>query len=164
MKPLLFLWFCFLSVSVFAQKKFNKVLLGKIEQGTFSEDAEIKQWFLKEYSAYKVNDSLVKILAPFLSGKKIVVVLGTWCSDSQREFPRLIRILETINFPMKNLEIYGMNRKKTRPVKIVRTYSITNVPTIVVLKGNVVVGRIIEKPKVSLEYDLSHYLIPERFE
>ena len=154
MKPLLFLWFSLLSVSVFAQKKFDKVILGKIERRQFSEDAEMKQWFLKEHSTYRVTDSLIKVLERFLSDKKIVVVLGTWCSDSQREFPRLIKILEAINFPMQNLAIYGVNRKKTRPVKIVRAYSITNVPTIVVLKDNTVVGKIVETPKVSLEYDL----------
>jgi hypothetical protein len=156
MKAVFVLWLLLVAGNVFSQKKFDKVITGKLNQEVFSTDAVLKQWFLKGYNAYGVNDTLIEQLRAFIADKQIVVVLGTWCSDSQREFPQLIKILETCHFPMKNLKVYGVSKNKTIPVKVVHRYRIKNVPSVIVFKNEVELGRIVEKAKVSLEYDLLH--------
>jgi|ERR1043165_1086868 thiol-disulfide isomerase/thioredoxin len=142
-------------LSAAAQKKYKKVITGNLTLSQFYSDEELKQWFPERHDAYHVNDTLIKDVAAVVAHQNVIVILGTWCSDSQREFPRLVKILEAANFPLERLHLYGVNKKKTLPAKIVKRYGITNVPTIIVWDGKDEVGRITEKPKISLEQDLS---------
>ena len=84
----------------------------------------------------------------------ITVVLGTWCSDSQREVPRLYSILDYLGFPEKNLELICVDRKKDAAGTEVMDLSIELVPTIIIYIGEEEIGRIIESPVESLEEDL----------
>src|SRR4051812_27552146 len=134
----------------YAQNKKDKIFLGQLNQKTFTTNKQLRKWFFAEYNSYKVNDTLLQRLTTnFSDDKRIVVVLGTWCSDSQREFPRLIKILEAIHYPVNTLSIFALSRDKKLPSKIVHQYKITNVPTIIVMNDWIEFGRIVEEPKVS---------------
>jgi hypothetical protein len=41
--------------------------------------------------------------------------MGTWCEDSHRDFPRLMKILEEVKYPENKLTIIAVNRKKESP-------------------------------------------------
>src|ERR1041385_9004206 len=115
MKPVWVILFSMLFLPGFTQEKFKKVITGKLDLKIFSNDAELKQWFEKEYKAYHPDSSVLNDLRDRLIKKQIVVVLGTWCSDSQREFPRLMKVLDLLQFPMAGLRIYGVNNNKSLP-------------------------------------------------
>src|SRR4051812_41128527 len=70
-----------------AQEKYNKQITGLLNEQIFRKDKQLKKWFVKEYQNYHPDEAVLEKLGPHLAGKSIVVVLGTWCSDSQREFP-----------------------------------------------------------------------------
>lgn len=157
MKAAFLLFFPLLLLSSFAPTEFNKEIVGKLKLKKFSKDKELKQWYAKEFNAYHPTDSILQKLKEHLEGKQIVVVLGTWCSDSQREFPRLIKVLAAIDFPAVSLKIYGVNKTKSAAYDIVNKYKIMNVPTIIVLdKDEKEIERIVENVKVSTEADLLH--------
>ena len=145
---------CLFALTATAQQSFNKVRTGKIRVLNFSSDAEMRQWFLPEYRAYEPNDTLIKKINNYLTGKQLVLVMGTWCSDSQREIPHWIKVLNRASFSMENLKIVGLNRTKKLPALAVKKYHITNVPTLIVYDKGVEVNRITETPKVSFEFDL----------
>jgi thiol-disulfide isomerase/thioredoxin len=88
-----------------------------------------------------------------LADVSIKVVLGTWCSDSRREFPRFMKVLSALNFPMERLMIIGVNRSKTCIEAGVGKGFVDFVPTFIVYKNEVEVGRIVETPIKSLELD-----------
>lgn len=158
-KTILVVSFSLLQLSVSAQEKYKKEITGKLPLKIFSKDAELKLWFGKEYESCHPDQSVLKNLKQHLAGKKITVVLGTWCSDSQELFPRLMKVLKEIHFPLNDLRIYGMNKKKTIPAKIVAKYKITNVPTIIILNADgTEKGRITETVTVSVEADLESIL------
>ncbi|MES2621672.1 MAG: thioredoxin family protein [Bacteroidota bacterium] len=147
--------FLLLQFSSFAQEKFKKVITGKLPLKIFAQDDELKQWYLKEYESYQPNEAVLKKLKEHLADKRIVVVLGTWCSDSQRDFPHLMKVLDDIHFPHNRLVIYGINKQKSKPYRIASKYSITHVPTIILInKDGAERGRIIETVTISLEADL----------
>ncbi len=152
------LFSCF-SLSASSQKDFKKVITGELNRSIFSTDEELKQWFPKEYSKYKPKASSVKNLQKQLEGKKIVVVLGTWCSDTQELFPQLLKILDLIGFPKNALVIYGMDKGKTTPADIIARYKIEKVPTFIVFNNaGKETGRIIETVDDSVEEDLEAIL------
>ena len=90
-----------------------------------------------------------------LNSYNITVFLGTWCGDSKRKFPRLMKILNETNFPESKLHIIAVNRKKQSPNGEEVKYNITKVPTIIVQKYGKEIGRITEEPESGyIEKDL----------
>ena len=80
---------------------------------------------------------------------------GTWCTDTHRELPRLIKILEVAKYPENKIKLIAVNRKKETPDGEDVLYNIKRVPTIIVKKYGREVGRIIEMPETGfLEQDL----------
>ena len=80
---------------------------------------------------------------------------GTWCTDTHRELPRLIKILEAVKYPENKIKLIAVNRKKETPDGEDVPYNIKRVPTIIVKKYGREVGRIIEMPETGfLEQDL----------
>lgn len=83
----------------------------------------------------------------------IVMFLGTWCSDSQRESPKLLKILDAAKNSKISLTMYGVDTKKDEGGGLAKKYNIERVPTIVFLKGSKELGRIVENPKDTMEAD-----------
>ncbi len=116
-------------------------------------------WFEPEYQSYKVDDSTIfTINLDFLFTYNITVVLGTWCSDSQREIPRLYKILDYVSFPEDNLKLICIDRLKNAEGTEVADLNIELVPTIIFYQGDIEMGRIIESPEVSLEADMARII------
>lgn len=53
-----------------------------------------------------------------LKDKSLLVFLGTWCHDSVREVPRLLKLLEQSGVGLQQLQLVavGLDKKKTRQV------------------------------------------------
>ncbi len=132
----------------------------KMLLGTQTKDQMLKapysDWYNEEHDAYQIDqESLAKLKKEKLNSYNIIVVMGTWCSDSHREVPRLMKILEAINYPEQKLTIIAVNRKKESPNGEEGIYNIQRVPTIIVKKYGKEVGRIVESTKSGwLEKDL----------
>jgi thiol-disulfide isomerase/thioredoxin len=146
---------CSLILFAPAQKKYKKQVIGLLEQEIFHSDKQLKKWFVKGYKNYHPDTAVLSRLKQHLADKKIVVVLGTWCSDSQREFPHLMKVLDANDFPKQNLVIYGIDKEKTVPPDIISRYKITHVPTIILMnKDGSERGTIVEVVKETIEKDL----------
>lgn len=145
---------CLFVLTATAQQSSTKVRTGKIRVLNFSSNAGMRQWFLPEYRAYEPNDTLLKKINNYLTGKQLVLVLGTWCSDSQREVPRWMKVLNRAGYDVEYMKIVGVGRNKKTPLHIVNKYRITNVPTLIVYQNGKEVKRITESPNVSFEHDL----------
>jgi len=94
----------------------------------------------------------------------LVVAMGTWCSDSREQVPRLLKILELLGpaNPFPELVLLGVDRgKKVVPAARFPYGPVERVPTIVVTFGGSEVGRFVETPlSGSLEEDLVRILAP----
>jgi len=85
---------------------------------------------------------------------EIIVFLGTWCPDSQREVPRFLKIIETIQNRNITVKMLGLDRSKRDPEGVAEAHDIQFVPTFVALRGEAELGRIVEQPIVTIEQDL----------
>lgn len=141
------------SKTIFDQAANQDILYGICTANDFLKPP-FDSWYIPEHDSYSPDSLAIKTLIDPLKDVHIRVVLGTWCGDSQREVPRFIQILETVNFPMNMLEIICVNRAKTAIEVGVETGYIEFVPTFIISKNGVELGRIIESPTESLEKDL----------
>jgi len=118
-----------------------------------------KSWFIESYKSFKPKTEHLKQIKTLLStyDYDIDVYFGTWCTDSQREVPRLIKILEQSQFNFDKLTLIGVNTNKDIPdvsTKKQKQLNITNVPTIIVYHNGKEVNRFVEYAQKSLEKDL----------
>ena len=72
----------------------------------------------------------------------------------EREVPRLIKILNTLNFSEDNLKIVLLNSKKKSSDGYENGKNITNTPTIIFLSESIEKNRIVEFPYENLEKDI----------
>jgi thiol-disulfide isomerase/thioredoxin len=91
---------------------------------------------------------------------EIYVLFGTWCHDSQREVPRLLQLLNSLNIQENYIHLIGLNFLKNEPQDRGKSFQIKKTPTFVFLRNQKEIGRIVEMPEVSLEADLLKILGP----
>ena len=159
-----FLSFILLTSYVYSQnckiiiddKTSRPMLIGLTTKDAFL-DSNFSQWFNLEYENYKPDTLYLNYLKNSLRDKKIKIVMGTWCSDSRREVPRFIKILDLVDFNDSNLTIINVDRQKKGLTDETEGLNIEFVPTFIIYNNDIELGRIIETPKDTLEKDLNKY-------
>lgn len=126
-----------------------------------------KDWFQSNLESYQVDLTQIESIKEELTSYKILVFMGTWCGDSKREVPRFIKILKTVNFPMENLKIIAVDKRKTHYKKSPQGeewgLNIRRVPTFIFYKNGREINRIIESPVTSLEEDIKVIVNKEEY-
>ena len=132
-------------------------LLGKISKDNLMKPA-FSEWFQPTYKDYIVNTDLIDSYKDQLKDYEIDVFMGTWCEDSQREVPALLKILEAADYPMEQLRMVAIDDEianyKRSPDGDEEGRNIHHVPTIILKMDNKEVNRIIEYPVRTMEEDL----------
>ena len=141
-----FITFSFISADRVDKSKNN--LLGDIQiENLFTE----YPLFKFRYDNYEVTE---QINLSDLEDISVVIMFGTWCHDSKREVPRMLRILDSAGVGIEQISLIGVDTNKAEPEGREKLYNLRNTPTLILLKNGKEVGRIIERPNVSLEADL----------
>lgn len=146
-----------LSLVSFAQEELtpnDKNYTGAITQEDF-RTGYTKDWFIKAYDAYEPDEKVLKELKKALKKHTIKVFMGTWCPDSRRETPKLLKLLDEAGFKDKDIEIYAMNRSKSTDENYEKDLNVDFVPTIIFFnKKGEEVNRFVEFPLETLEKDI----------
>lgn len=127
-------------------------LIGRINREGLLQEA-YKNWFEDNYEDYKVNESSLEALKEKLQGVSIKIFMATWCPDARREVPRFYKILDSVAFNEEELEVISLDRSKETPEKHEAGLSIRSVPTFIFYRKEQELGRIVERPSISLEED-----------
>tara|TARA_B100000609_G_C17073636_1_gene360438 strand:- start:170 stop:733 length:564 start_codon:yes stop_codon:yes gene_type:complete len=126
----------------------NEILLGEININQLKE-------FTKDWSNnYNPNPNLLTKIRPLIKNKDIVLIMGTWCEDSEREIPGFINILESISYDTAKIRIIAVDEDKITPNFIEKDYELINIPTIIFYDNNSEINRIVEFPIKSIEEDI----------
>ncbi|MGO3182313.1 MAG: thioredoxin family protein [Aequorivita sp.] len=129
------------------------MLIGKSNRTGLEMDA-FKDWFDPGYENYKPDPETFEKLKPLIKDVFIVVFMGTWCSDSQRDVPHLYKILDDASFDESKLTLINVSEDKTTPEGFENEYDVFNVPTIIFYKNEKELGRIVEYSIGTLEEDM----------
>jgi thioredoxin 1 len=130
------------------------VLLGKIGSAKLLADYPS---FMASYEQYQPSHQDVEVIK-LLQGKSIVVLFGTWCHDSQREVPRLLKLLDLSEVELENLSLHGVNYNKQEPSGLHKQFNLKYTSTIILLEDEQEIGRIIEKPVQGLSQHLVSFI------
>lgn len=124
--------------------------------------AAVPDWALAEAES-RPDEAACRGLAAVEPGAEIDVFLGTWCGDSRREVPRFWRALDLAG-PAVPFEVHyiGVDRQKREPSAPVTNNEILYVPTFIVRRNGVEVGRVVEGAPAGVEKDLLSLLSGRR--
>ncbi len=89
----------------------------------------------------------------------VTVALGTWCPDSKYHVPRLLKAIREAGNRKITVKLIGIANKFAAPPDVIARLKITKVPTIIVERRGVEIGRITENPVAdTIEDDLAAIL------
>lgn len=114
------------------------------------------EYYEREYAAYIPKAEIIGQIGQKTSDYRIVIVMGSWCGDSQEQVPRLYKILDAIGISEDRITLICVDRKKQcdEGGDLVKQIVVEKVPTIVIYRGDKELGRIIETPTLTIEEDL----------
>ena len=167
MKTSITFFTCLLFFSVWSQnhiekdKKGNDILLGAFTQDVF-EMASFNKWYAPNYKTYEVNYMVLSEIKIHLKSIKISLFMGSWCGDSKRGVPQILKICNELQIKKRKLKMValdyrGENYKKSPQGEEVGK-NIIKVPTLILYKKGKEIGRIVENPKQSWELDILEIL------
>jgi cyclophilin family peptidyl-prolyl cis-trans isomerase/HEAT repeat protein len=125
-------------------------------------DREIPGWHA-EAAGYRPQEEWLALLRTARLRYGLTVAMGTWCSDSRQQIPRLQAVLAALGkgSPFDAPRLVGVDRGKAVDPTVYPFGPVELVPTIVVTAGGAEVGRIVETPKSGrIEEDLVRILAP----
>lgn len=140
-----------------AQKK-NTPLLGVCAAAELSTEPHAS-WYLPNFANYNPNYQVIDQLKKLnLKKFRYRIVFGSWCGDSKRELPRMMKIFSTLGIPEKSIELVGVYDSlavyKQSPNREEKGLHVYRVPTLIVYQNEKEAGRIVEYPVETLERDL----------
>ena len=148
----------FLALLLLIFNSCNESLNYNLKDGEVDKDylfnSKNTKWFPKNYDLYKSDIFLSENNFDNIDNFIIELYMGITCHDSEREIPRLIKILDEINFPDNQLNIFLLKRDKTSDYEYEKGKNITNTPTIIFYKDSIEINRIVEFPIETLERDI----------
>jgi len=116
------------------------------------------EWFDSQYTKYQASDRTVALLRKAIEGVSVEAYFGTWCGDSRRQIPRLLRILDLAGVEESRLSLVALSDQrmqfKRSPGRLEEKRYIHRTPTIVLVRNGAEIGRIVETPSETIEADL----------
>lgn len=109
------------------------------------------------YEAAQPDEQASRALASVAPGAQVTIILATWCGDSRREVARLQRALELAQPVPFTLRMSDVPRG-FREDPDLAALDIRFVPTLIVSREGVEVGRIVESSPRGVEHDLGELL------
>ncbi|HUJ90782.1 MAG TPA: thioredoxin family protein [Syntrophorhabdales bacterium] len=141
-------WLC--TVAAWMEPVWGEQLTGKITTEQLYSNAPVFKQNAQKFCPDPMTTEKVRQINWNLT---IIVFLGTWCVDSKREVPKLLKILEAANNQNISLELYAVDTKLQDGEGLTKKYGVKAVATIIFFDHGRELGRIIESPKTTLERD-----------
>ncbi len=135
----------------------TRILKGIFERTDLEHDSTFT-WYKTNYDAYAVDPTAIQEITTYSDDIHFVLVLGTWCGDSKKEVPQLFKIIDAAKIANHGMLLFGVDRSKKSQDGLTDRYNIQRVPTLIVLRGDQELGRIVEYPKETLEKDIARIL------
>lgn len=137
----------------------RKMLLGKTERNELYNDDSF-DWFMERYTVYIPVNSEVEKIRSASKGLKFIVFGGTWCGDTRALLPNFYKVMDAAGIKDDDIELYLLDRSKKSGDGLAARHHIKFLPTFIVIKNGVEIGRVVETVDESIEQDLVKILMP----
>jgi thiol-disulfide isomerase/thioredoxin len=111
-------------------------------------------FYQQEYASYSPDAEIIRLIDGKLNDYHLIVVMGSWCGDSQEQVPRFYKVLDQLHFPEDQVSLICVDRKKKTIHADIQPLNIQLVPTFIFYRKGAEAGRIVETPSQTLEKDI----------
>ena len=125
--------------------------IGNISQSELLARHEV---FKRNYDAYQVPAGIDELPADL----EVKILFGTWCHDSEREVPKMLKLLEASGVKQENISLIALDIRKEEPKGRAKALGVKYTPTFIFFTGGRELGRIIERPIDDLTQDVTALL------
>ncbi|NMP30894.1 thioredoxin [Thalassotalea sp. M1531] len=127
--------------------------IGEISQAQLNKRFLI---FNKNYKAFALTKEQIDVVKALPKDLSVDIYFGTWCHDSEREVPRMLKAL-THNSSV-SINLIALDYQKQDPKGEAIKAGIKFTPTFVIKQKGQEIGRIIERPQIDLIADLAKFV------
>lgn len=145
----IFIVFC-LSACAVKQNKKTEFALGIISQELLLSSYDD---FSDNFNAAELSSDDKQKIHQWPIDLKVDIYFGTWCHDSQIEVPKMLKILSSKSEILARL--IALDYEKNDPLGLAHSKDIKYTPTFIFYRENKEIGRIVEKPTLSLVDDIN---------
>ena len=123
--------------------------------GEMSGEALLAQYpaFMDEYKSYQPSGAEIKAVSA-LEDDTLLILFGTWCHDSEREVPRLLKTLDASGLDVPQFTLFAVDRKKSDSEGVAEKHGLKYTPTFILMRDGEEIGRVVERAETSLTQDL----------
>ena len=138
--------FAFLAPEALADR--YRYPLGDISHAKLLDRHEV---FRRNYDEYETPAPVEGLPADLA----VQILFGAWCHDSEREVPRMLKLLEASGVKQEKISLIALDIRKEEPQGRAKALGVKYTPTFIFLSRNQELGRIIERPSISLSDDVA---------
>jgi len=142
-----------LNKKVLDEKTGTEILIGYCDESAL-QLGEFGESYSREFKAFTPGDKAMNDLKYKLDDITFTIVLGTWCDDTKEQLGRFTKLLYCLKYDMNRCTFIAVDRTKTAEKVPMEDLKIEKVPTFIVYRNAVEIGRIVETPETSMDYDL----------
>ncbi|WP_281556226.1 thioredoxin family protein [Thalassomonas sp. RHCl1] len=130
----------------------------KVAVGIISTDELLAQYadFSQVFQQVDLTEQELAQVRSWPDKLQITTYFGTWCHDSQREVPKMLKILALR--PELSSQLIALDLNKSEPQGKASDAGIAFTPTFVITLDGQELGRIVERPETSLVADISAFI------
>ena len=149
LKPILAVLIVMVSTNAISADDISEVV------GEMSGEALLAQYpaFMDEYKSYQPSDAEIKAVSA-LEDDTLLILFGTWCHDSEREVPRLLKTLDASGLDVPQFTLFAVDRKKSDPEGVAEKHGLKYTPTFILMRDGEEIGRVVERAETNLTQDL----------
>lgn len=129
-----------------------KVLTGWLSQEKLLMEMDN---YRADFDKYEPNEEALAVLRNYQRDVELLAFIGTWCPDCAREVPRFLKSVYLAHNPRLHVKLLALDRGLRDPEGVAERFSVTHVPTFVVVIDGMEIGRIVETPSLTVEQDLA---------
>lgn len=130
-------------------------LIGRISAEELLEHDRIFSIYVDRYDP---DEEAIEYLSAQKDSLTLYIFFGNWCRESKKYIPGLMKTLQLVESDLFDTRYIGVDHQKKIPESFLNEFDIKYIPTVVVLKGDLEIGRIEEKPQKPIESNLVQIL------
>ncbi|MDP1726757.1 MAG: thioredoxin family protein [Bacteroidota bacterium] len=134
------------------------IILKGIVQKEVLMNPKVYPWFAWGINDYKPDTTQIPLLKPFAKGLKVLVIAGSWCSDTQRDLPKFYKVAELMGLNTNHISLIMVDRDKKCSNIDIEILQVKNIPAFIFYYEGKEKGRIIENTTVNMETDMVNIL------
>lgn len=123
----------------------QEIMIGQLSLDELESLSGFENLMIRE--DYEGKPEKLEQLQSLLQGVEIQAYIGTWCEDSQYNFPQIISLLRQADYNITSIKIWGLDKEKKMMDGTAPPYQVEFVPSLIFLRNGQELGRFVEYPK-----------------